>query len=203
MAKYDEASGHYGLDYSVDLPQENGAVPISPFLTWYIDNHLYSEFQLTESHQDVNKVPNHKITDADCLGIVNQRMIDTACNRNKLSLISMKILFITLIFVLVTGSSFAQLASTETLTETNPEKVFRNPPASSKPGVLWMWMGTNINKQAITKDLEALKKQGFSRTTMFSLADAVNPWSAIIEKSPTPQLISWTEPWCKLVLFAA
>jgi hypothetical protein len=203
MAKYVEASGHYGLDYSVDLTRENGAVPIGTFLTWSIDNHLHSGFQLTESHENLNKVPNHKITDADCFGIVNQRMVDTDCNRNKLYLISMKLLFITLIFVLVTGSSFAQLASTETLTETNPEKVFRNPPASSKPGVLWMWMGTNVNKQAITKDLEALKKQGFGRTTMFSLADAVNPWSAIIEKSPTPQLISWTEPWWKMVRFAA
>jgi hypothetical protein len=86
---------------------------------------------------------------------------------------------------------------------TSPEVAFLHPPAAAKPGVLWMWMGTNMSKANITKDLEALKEEGFSRTTMFSLADVVNPWSAIIGKTPTPQYISWTEPWWKLVRFAA
>ena len=34
-----------------------------------------------------------------------------------------------------------------------------------------MWMGSNLSKEGITRDLEALKKAGFNRTTMFSLAD--------------------------------
>ncbi len=84
-----------------------------------------------------------------------------------------------------------------------PEAVFRNPPESAKPGVLWMWMGANLSKEGITKDLEALKKEGFNRTTMFSLADVTTPWACDIGKSPTPELISWTEPWWKLVRHAA
>jgi alpha-L-rhamnosidase len=85
----------------------------------------------------------------------------------------------------------------------SPEKVFQDPPESAKPGVLWMWMGSNISKEGITRDLEALKEEGFNRTTMFSLADVTTPWAGEIGNSPTPELVSWTEPWWKLVRHAA
>lgn len=85
----------------------------------------------------------------------------------------------------------------------DPEHIFMHPPESAKPGVLWMWMGSNLSKAGITKDLEALKKEGFNRTTMFSLADVTTPWAGQIGKSPTPEIISWTEPWWKMVRFAA
>lgn len=89
------------------------------------------------------------------------------------------------------------------LSVTNPEKLFLDPPKSAYPGVLWMWMGSNISKEGITKDLEALKKEGFSSTTMFSLADVTTPWAGIIKNSPTPDVIAWTEPWWKMVRYAA
>jgi alpha-L-rhamnosidase len=85
----------------------------------------------------------------------------------------------------------------------DPAIVFSNPPEAAKPGVLWMWMGANLSKEGIIKDLEALKKAGFNRTTMFSLADITTPWAGVIGKSPTPEIISWTEPWWKLVRYAA
>lgn len=85
----------------------------------------------------------------------------------------------------------------------DPAKIFTNPPENAKPGVLWMWMGSNLSKEGITKDLEALKKEGFNRTTMFSLADITTPWAGEIGKSPTPEIVSWTEPWWKLVRHAA
>lgn len=66
-----------------------------------------------------------------------------------------------------------------------------------------MWMGTNMNKAGITADLVALKKAGFNRTTVVPLADVVNPWGMIIGKSPTPDIISFTEPWWEMVRFAA
>jgi len=85
----------------------------------------------------------------------------------------------------------------------DPEVVFINPPEEAKPGVLWMWMGSNITKEGITKDLETLKKAGFSRTTMFSLADVTTDIPAEISNRPGPEIISWTEPWWKMVRFAA
>ena len=77
----------------------------------------------------------------------------------------------------------------------DPAVVFRTPPEMAKPGVLWMWMGSNLSKSGITRDLEALPEAGFNRTTMFSLADVTSPWSGEIGNSPTPELIAWTEPW--------
>jgi len=85
----------------------------------------------------------------------------------------------------------------------DPEFLFLHPPEYVKPGVLWMWMGSNISKGGITKDLEALHEEGFSSTTMLSLADVVTPWANEIRNSPTPQYISWTEPWWELVKHAA
>lgn len=83
------------------------------------------------------------------------------------------------------------------------DQVFAKPPESAKPGVLWMWMGCNLSAKGITRDLEALKKAGFNRTTMFSLADVTTPWAGEIGNSPTPDIVAWTEPWWKLVRHAA
>jgi len=85
----------------------------------------------------------------------------------------------------------------------SPEQLFLHPPESAKPGVLWMWMGANVSKAGITKDLEALKNEGFNNTTMLGLADVTNPWGAPIDKDPTPDVIAWTEPWWALVKHAA
>ena len=87
--------------------------------------------------------------------------------------------------------------------DVDPAVIFRNPPESAKPGVLWMWMGSNITKEGITKDLEALKRAGFNRTTMFHLSDITTSLSAEIANRPGPELISWTEPWWAMVRFAA
>lgn len=112
-----------------------------------------------------------------------------------------------LIVGLVTLLSFSVHAQrrspNNSFAEVNPAKIFENPPQSAKPGVLWMWMGSNLSKDGITRDLEALKKAGFNRTTMFSLADVTTPWAGEIRNSPTPDIISWTEPWWKLVRHAA
>jgi hypothetical protein len=78
------------------------------------------------------------------------------------------------------------------------DRSFVSPPDSAKPGVLWMWMGCNLSRDGITRDLEALKAAGFNRTTMFSLADVTTPWAGEIRNSPTPEILSWTEPWWKL-----
>ncbi len=109
--------------------------------------------------------------------------------------------FLTLLLTFFVVSPYAQIKKKTDLSD--PAQVFLHPPETAKPGVLWMWMGSNLSKEGITKDLEALKKEGFNRTTMFSLADVTTPWAGEIKNSPTPELISWTEPWWKLVRHAA
>ncbi len=85
----------------------------------------------------------------------------------------------------------------------DPAELFAHPPETAKPGVLWMWMGSNITKEGITRDLEALKETGFNRTTMFHLSDLTMSLSVEIANRPGPEIISWTEPWWDMVRFAA
>jgi len=37
---------------------------------------------------------------------------------------------------------------------------FLNPPDSARPGVYWYFMDGNMSKEAMTKDLESMKKVG-------------------------------------------
>ena len=76
-------------------------------------------------------------------------------------------------------------------------------PNSTRPYVLWMWMGHNISADGITRDLEAMKDAGIGGATIFSLADTVIPWAGAILKSPTPEVVSFSEPWWALVRHAA
>ena len=67
MAKYDDASWHYGGTYPEDLPNENAATHIGMFLAWCIDNNLISEFQIEEAGDDVESVKNRTMTGAEFL----------------------------------------------------------------------------------------------------------------------------------------
>ena len=114
---------------------------------------------------------------------------------------------ITFLQLFTLASSFSQTVNQSTHTvkqnKNDPVFLFKNPPESAKPGVLWMWMGSNLSKEGITKDLEALKKQGLNKTTMYSLADITTPWNREILKSPNPEAIAWTDPWWKFVRHAS
>ena len=80
---------------------------------------------------------------------------------------------------------------------------FVNPPPAARPQVYWMWMGSNISSNGITEDLEALKDEGFGGTVMVSLADICTPWAGRIANSPSPEVITFSEPWWQLVRHAA
>ena len=83
------------------------------------------------------------------------------------------------------------------------EQAFKKPPAATRPYVLWMWMGSNLSKRGITLDLEAMKVAGIGGATIYSLADTLTPWAGLIQKSPTPEIVTFTEPWWALVRHAA
>jgi len=85
----------------------------------------------------------------------------------------------------------------------NPESVFDTPPPAARPHVMWMWMGCNLSKPEITKDLEALNDAGFGGTLMFSIADTTTPWPGEIANSPTPEIIAFTDPWWEMVRHTA
>jgi len=83
------------------------------------------------------------------------------------------------------------------------EQDFLSLPDSARPRTLWMWMGSNISKKGITRELEAMKEAGLGGTSMFSLSDTCTPWAGVIGNSPTPQVIAFSEPWWQLVRHAA
>lgn len=76
-------------------------------------------------------------------------------------------------------------------------------PLSARPYVLWMWMGDNVSAAGITRDLEAMRDAGIGGATIYGLSDTVIPWPCEIGKSPTPEVIAYTEPWWALVRHAA
>ena len=84
----------------------------------------------------------------------------------------------------------------------DPETVFRNPPQSAKTGVWWHWMGCNVSKEGIVKDLDWFKETGIGAATIFGMADVCSPWATKIKNSPNEGLIAFTPEWWKLVRFA-
>ena len=83
-----------------------------------------------------------------------------------------------------------------------PEEVFRNPPQSAKTGVWWHWMGSNVSKDGIVKDLDWFKDVGIGSATIFGIADVCSPWATTIENPPNGKLIAFTPEWWALVKFA-
>ena len=57
---------------------------------------------------------------------------------------------------------FNSLTSQDTSIIENLRKGFKNPPESARPGVYWYFMDGNISKQAMTADLESMKKVGIA-----------------------------------------
>ncbi|MCG2614793.1 DNA-binding protein [Terrimonas sp. NA20] len=55
------------------------------------------------------------------------------------------------------------------------ETLFRKPPESAKPWVLWYWMQAASSKPGITADLEAMKQMGIGGAYMVMIKDTTSP----------------------------
>ena len=84
----------------------------------------------------------------------------------------------------------------------DPQAVFENPPQSAKTGVWWHWMGSNVSRDGIVKDLDWFKDTGIGAATIFGMADICTPWAAKIENCPSGKLLAFTPEWWRLVKFA-
>ena len=67
MAKYDDASWHYGGEYPENLSNENAATHIGMFLTWCINNNLLSEELEEDSKDEIQSVKRREMTGAEFL----------------------------------------------------------------------------------------------------------------------------------------
>ena len=83
------------------------------------------------------------------------------------------------------------------------EDDFKNPPAEAGPYVWWHWMGSNISKEGITKDLEAMKASGIGGATIFNLTSAVQEGAKPTLNLPFPDITYRSPKWWEMVEFAA
>ena len=83
------------------------------------------------------------------------------------------------------------------------EADFDNPPPDARPMVWWHWMGKNISREGITKDLEAMKAAGIGGATIFNLASSVQADDAPLKNTPWPENDYRGPAWWRLVKHAA
>ena len=84
------------------------------------------------------------------------------------------------------------------LSAATPEEVFLKPPAKAQVGVWWHWMGGQVTKEGIVKDLDWFSRTGISSATIFAMADSCTPWAKRIADIPTDNLHPFTDEWWKL-----
>ena len=82
------------------------------------------------------------------------------------------------------------------------EEDFKNPPNAVGPYVWWHWMGSNISKEGITKDIEAMKASGIGGATIFNLTSAVMAYDAPTLNLPFPDITYRSPKWWEMVQFA-
>ncbi len=78
------------------------------------------------------------------------------------------------------------------------ERDFRQPPDTAKPWAYWWWLNGNVSEASITRDLEAMKRQGFGGLLMF---DARGYHDTYVP--PPPSRMDFMSPeWRKHLHFA-
>ena len=55
------------------------------------------------------------------------------------------------------------------------ERGFANPPDEAKPRVYWWWLNSQVTKEAITRDLEAMKAKGIGGALLFDAGMPAGP----------------------------
>jgi hypothetical protein len=65
------------------------------------------------------------------------------------------------------GQAYADRSTLAGVAEESLERGFETPPDSAKPWCYWWWLDSNVSKEGITADLEAMKKQGIVGALVF------------------------------------
>jgi alpha-L-rhamnosidase/F5/8 type C domain len=78
------------------------------------------------------------------------------------------------------------------------EQGFKAPPDSAKPRTWWHWVGSNITREGITKDLEWMKRVGIGGMTMFD-GGVAGPQSQNVDH----KIVFMTPEWLDTVRYAA
>lgn len=101
---------------------------------------------------------------------------------------------------IVLNSAFS--CAHEVVFSPDPQIVFDKPPQSAKTGVWWHWMGCNVTKEGIVRDLDWFSDMGIGAATIFGMADICTPWATKVGDCPGEGLVAFTPEWWRLVRFA-
>lgn len=83
---------------------------------------------------------------------------------------------------------------------TTPEEAFAAPPPEAHVGVWWHWMGGQVSREGVEKDLDWFVRMGITSATVFGMADCTMPWARRIGNVPTG-IHPYDETWWKLLKF--
>ena len=87
-----------------------------------------------------------------------------------------------------------------TFSQNTLESSFYSPSDEARPVVWWRWMGSQIAKEGITKDLEALKEVGLGGVVHFQISDGINDDSLfVVENCVIPRVKTLSSEWWNLM----
>lgn len=87
--------------------------------------------------------------------------------------------------------------------QNNLDSIFCCPPDEAKPVVWWRWMGSQISKDGITADLEALKAVGLGGVVHFQVSAGINDaalWTN--ENTRLPKVKTLSSEWWNMMKHA-
>ncbi len=119
--------------------------------------------------------------------------------------IKLTILTILTAAVVLAGSVFQAMAQTLVPVDDSKNLAagFSEPPMTAWPRVYWFWMGTNVSKEGIVADLEAMREAGIGGLIQMAIPDSVGSWDMFeIVDSPTPDHRVLSKKWWELLAFA-
>ncbi len=75
---------------------------------------------------------------------------------------------------------------------------FQNPPVISRLSCFWLWLNSNITKECITQDLEAMKSNGYGGAVVFDVNSS--SFNVALKTEPGPEFLS--DEWLELFAHA-
>jgi len=84
----------------------------------------------------------------------------------------------------------------------SPQEAFENPPPRAHLGVWWHWMGRQVTKEGIVRDLDWMREMKVNSATVFAMADATTPWAKRIANVPTAIGKPYSDAWWECFRFA-
>jgi len=70
---------------------------------------------------------------------------------------------------------------------------WESPPHQARLGAYWWWLNGNVTKEAITRDLEAMKEMGFGSAVIFDADGASQDGNDMVPAGPTFATPLWRE----------